>query len=46
LKRRLQAADDFIAKPFTAQVLKDKINQLLAPKARDIGAAEVYLVST
>jgi len=34
-------ADGVIAKPFTAQGLRDKINQVLARKARDTGAGDV-----
>jgi two-component system, chemotaxis family, chemotaxis protein CheY len=45
VEARAAGADGFIAKPFTAQVLKDKIYQLLAPKARDTRAGDVDLFS-
>jgi two-component system chemotaxis response regulator CheY len=40
LEAKAAGADGFIAKPFTAQVLKDKIGQLFAHQPRDTRASD------
>jgi len=44
LEAKAAGADGFIAKPFTVQVLKDKINQLLANELR--ASNDIHLVNT